>query len=274
MKMKRYIAAGILATALLASGCGKFVRDELITMQNEIDQLTKKVSQMMNQDLAALSEVVTQMENGGYVTSADSFTDEEGRGGIVLTFNNGKTLSLYHGADGNDGADAVGPAIFPQWDEEAGHYYWAVKNEGVEEFSWLLADGDRVQAGAVDGKTPKVKIEEGYWWLSPDGSEEGFVKQEWPVSVHGEDADQIFSLDYEVFDDRSVLVLAQTGDTLVTYSMDTFPRLEVCYDPASGKKIAQESVEVLLYQRLDFFFEFEILFLNAFQFSFVIFKIL
>ena len=68
MKMKRYIAAGILATALLASGCGKFVRDELITMQNEIDQLTKKVSQMMNQDLAALSEVVTQMayrvENG------------------------------------------------------------------------------------------------------------------------------------------------------------------------------------------------------------------
>ena len=82
MKMKRYIAAGILATALLASGCGKFVRDELITMQNEIDQLTKKVSQMMNQDLAALSEVVTQMENGGYVTSADSFTDEEGRGGI------------------------------------------------------------------------------------------------------------------------------------------------------------------------------------------------
>ena len=73
MKMKRYIAAGILATALLASGCGKFVRDELITMQNEIDQLTKKVSQMMNQDLAALSEVVTQMENGGYVTSTDSF---------------------------------------------------------------------------------------------------------------------------------------------------------------------------------------------------------
>jgi hypothetical protein len=215
MKMKRYIAAGILATALLASGCGKFVRDELITMQNEIDQLTKKVSQMMNEDLAALSEVVTQMENGGYVTSAETFTDEEGRSGIVLTFNNNKTLSLYHGADGKDGADAVGPAIFPQWDEEAGHYYWAVKNEGDEEFSWLLADGERVQAGAVDGKTPKVKIEEGFWWLSPDGSEEGYVKQDWPVSIKGQDADQIFSLDYEVYDDRIVLVLSQTGETLV-----------------------------------------------------------
>jgi hypothetical protein len=215
MKMKRYIAAGILATALLASGCGKFVRDELITMQNEIDLLSKKVSQMMNQDLAALSEVVTQMEDGGYVTSAEAFTDEDGRSGIVLTFNNGKTVPLYHGADGNDGADAVGPAIFPQWDEEAGHYYWAIKNADDEEFSWLLADGERVQAGAVDGKTPKVKIEEGFWWLSADGSEEGFEKQDWPVSVKGEDADQIFSLDYEVFDDRIVLVLSQTGETLV-----------------------------------------------------------
>ena len=51
MKMRIQIAAGILAAALLAGGCGKFVRDELITMQNEIDLLYAKVDQM-NKDLA------------------------------------------------------------------------------------------------------------------------------------------------------------------------------------------------------------------------------
>ncbi len=213
MNMKRYIVAGILATTFLATGCGKFVRTELLTMQNEIDQLSRKVSQMVNQDLVALNSVVSQLENGGYIISADPFTDEDGRSGISLVFNDEKTLKLYHGTNGKDGTDAVGPAFYPQWDEETGHYYWAQKNEDDEGFSWLLADGERVQAGAVDGKTPKVKIEDGSWWLSVDGSEEGFEKQDWPVK--GVDADQIFNLDYEVYDDRIVLVLSKSGETLV-----------------------------------------------------------
>ena len=61
MNMKRYIVAGILATTFLATGCGKFVRTELLTMQNEIDQLSRKVSQMVNQDLVALNSVVSQL---------------------------------------------------------------------------------------------------------------------------------------------------------------------------------------------------------------------
>ena len=32
-----------MAAALLTSGCGKFVRDELITMQNEMDQLYDQI---------------------------------------------------------------------------------------------------------------------------------------------------------------------------------------------------------------------------------------
>lgn len=45
--------------------------------------------------------------------------------------------------------------------------------------------------------------------------------------------------------DRKVSCLnTEEGDTMVTYSLDTFPRLEVCYDPASGKKIEREIIEV------------------------------
>ena len=48
----------------------------------------------------------------------------------------------------------------------------------------------------------------------------------------------------EASDKKVSCLSTETGDTLVTYSMDTFPRLEVVYDPASGKKIAQEIIEV------------------------------
>ncbi len=48
----------------------------------------------------------------------------------------------------------------------------------------------------------------------------------------------------EASDKKVNCLSTETGDTLVTYSMDTFPRLEVVYDPASGKKIAQEIIEV------------------------------
>lgn len=45
-------------------------------------------------------------------------------------------------------------------------------------------------------------------------------------------------------DKKTSCIDVENGDTLVTYSLDTFPRLEMCYNPASGKKIAQEIVEV------------------------------
>ena len=56
MKMKKYIVAGIMVAALMTSGCGKFVRDELITMQNEIDILYRQVQEMNDKlvDLQAL----------------------------------------------------------------------------------------------------------------------------------------------------------------------------------------------------------------------------
>ena len=82
MKMKRYIVAGIMVAALMASGCGKFVRDELITMQNEIDLIYRQVEEM-NKGLATLQEIVTEMANNGYIVNIEEYQDEE-RGGYTL----------------------------------------------------------------------------------------------------------------------------------------------------------------------------------------------
>ena len=202
MNMKKYIA-GILAVALL-TGCGKFVRDELITMQNEIDQLYGTVNQL-NQRLVGLQTVVQEMVDGGYIISVEPFTDEDGLTGYTLTFNNGSLVKLYHGVDGQDGQDAVGPAVSIKQDEETGRWYWTLEGE------WLTTpDGERVLVDGTDGKTPTLKVEEGYWYLSWDGGE-NWEETGW--KARGEDAYEIFS-NIAVFDDHVELTLAADGSVL------------------------------------------------------------
>ena len=205
MNMKKYIA-GIMAAALLVSGCGKFVRDELITMQNEIDGLHKQVSEM-NESLGTLRGVVEEMAAGGYVVEVKKFADEDGREGYTLVFNDTKELKLYSGVDGKDGEDAVGPALAIAQDED-GRWCWTLDGEFLtrEEDKHCYVDGQ-------DGITPQVKIEEGYWYLSVDNGENWEKQEDWPA--RGKDADEIFSLDPQVYDDRIELVLSQTGETLV-----------------------------------------------------------
>jgi len=206
MKMKTYIAASILAAALLASGCGKFVRDELILMQNEIDALTDQVEQM-NQALADLQTVVHAMENGGYITDVASYADTSGKDSVyVLTFNNMETLELFTGIDGKDGQDAVPPEIGMKQDEEDGRWYWTLDGE------WIVSDeGGRFLVDGVDGRTPALKVEEGYWYISWDGGET-WTATEW--KARGDDAYEVFSL-CEVFDDRVELTLASDSTVLV-----------------------------------------------------------
>ena len=116
MKMKKHIAAGIMAAALLASGCGDFIRNELITMQNEIDILYKQVDQM-NNNLSSLHGIVDVMASNGYIVGINEIEGEE-RGGYTLEIKTVKVdgngavseetypINLYSGVNGKDGEDA------------------------------------------------------------------------------------------------------------------------------------------------------------------------
>ena len=48
----------------------------------------------------------------------------------------------------------------------------------------------------------------------------------------------------EDFDKKLSFLDEESGDTMVTFSVDTFPRLEVLYDESAKKKIESEIVEV------------------------------
>ncbi len=219
MKMKAYIAAGILSAALLSSGCGKFVRDELITMQNEIDQLYAQVDQM-NKGLETLRSIVYEMGANGYIVAVEEGKDEDDRAYYKLKFRtiipdaDGKGyektddavfITLYTGVDGKDGEDALPYVVSAKQDEEDGRWYWYSAQDG----DWLKDDqGNRF---TVDGKTPQLKVEEGFWFLSWDG---GQTWEETGWKAKGDDAYEMFSK-VDVFDDRVELTLAADGSVLV-----------------------------------------------------------
>ena len=191
-----------MAAGLLTSGCGKFVRDELITMQNEIDQIQNQVAQM-NESIGALRTIVDQMADGGFVVEVKEFEDEDKRGGYTLVFNDGTELKLYSGVDGKDGVDAFGPAISITQDEE-GHWVWTIDGEII------IVNNNPLY---VD-YPPQLKIDaEGYWCISFDNGATWEQRKDWPA--RGKDADEIFSLNPQVYDDRIELVLSATGETIV-----------------------------------------------------------
>ena len=189
MKTTRYILC-LAAAALLAGGCGKFVRDELITMQNEIDQLHKQVADM-NEAMVSLRAIVNEMAAGGYVVEVKEFAGEDGRGGYTLVFNDGSLMSLYSGVDGRDGQDAVPPVIGLQQDAEDGEWYWTLDGE------WILSpEGDRFKAVGVDGITPQLDVrqsedvDEMHWFVSMD---DGETWEDTGYKAKGEDAVEVFS---------------------------------------------------------------------------------
>jgi len=200
------------AAVLLAGGCGKFVRDELITMQSEIDQLHRQVKDM-NAALVSLRTLVDQMAAGGYVVEAKEFTDEDGRGGYTLVFNDGSLMNLYSGVDGKDGVDAVPPVIGIGQDGEDGEWYWTLDGE------WILSpEGERFKAVGVDGITPQVQLmkaedsEETHWFYSMD---DGTSWVDTGFNAKGKAAVEVFS-SIEVLkdEDRIVLTLSADGSTL------------------------------------------------------------
>ena len=222
-----------MAAALLTSGCGKFVRDELISMQNEMDQLYDQIKQM-NDGLSTLRAVVTQMANNGYIVDVQQF-ELDGRGGYTLWFrsvqlgpdgdyvsDDSYSIDLYSGIDGKDGKDAD-PFVLSAMQDEDGRWYWY----DVQADDWMYAlDGSRFLVdgkdgeNGEDGKTPKLDIKDGYWIISWDGGET-WEDTEW--KARGDNAQEIFT-GAEIFDDHIDLTLAADSTVI---SLARFMPLDV-----------------------------------------------
>ena len=118
----------------------------------------------MNTNIASLQGLVSAMKQGDYIVDVTPLKENGVEVGYTITFNDRGAVNIYHGKDGMDSDDVP---VFGVKEDSDGEYYWTVN--GV----WVLDDkGNRIPvspSSGADGTTPKLKVENGRWYVSYDG---------------------------------------------------------------------------------------------------------
>ena len=151
------------------------ISDRLDELENRIAALESLCAQM-NDDIAAMEAIVSAQQAGDYITEVLPITEDGAVTGYEIHFAKQEPIVIRNGkdgapgADGTDGADGYTPQIGVRMDDD-GVCYWTLDGE------WLLdGSGNRLRvygsdgADGKDGVTPQLKIEDGYWFISYDGT--------------------------------------------------------------------------------------------------------
>lgn len=208
----------VLMTGMLSS-CS-FDDTQIWDKLNSQDQILKdhesritaleELCKQMNTNIDALQTIVEALEKRDYITNVSPVRKDGEVIGYTISFAESDTITIYHGENGQDGADGYTPQIGVMKDTD-GIYYWVIDGE------WLLdSKGDKIKAVAVDGVdgsngsngedgtngvdgiTPRLKIENDYWYVSYDegatwielGKATG---EDGSNGIDGVDGDSIFS---------------------------------------------------------------------------------
>ena len=205
----------LILYALLIAGCigcsddydDSKLWDSVNGLENRVAKL-EELCKQMNTNISSLQEIVTALQKNDSIKSVATLPDGSG---YLITFSSGKTITIYHGKngedgkDGHNGTDGVTPTISVRKDTD-GVYYWTVNND------WLLVDGKKVKAEGADGAdgkpgidgedgtngkdgiTPQFKIEDGYWYISYDNEQSWtkLGKATGDSGLNGTDGDNFF----------------------------------------------------------------------------------
>ena len=135
-----------------------------------------RLSAISHTNISALQDIVQALQENEHVQTVVPIKENGEEIGYVVTLSSGKTLTIYHPVNdsGNVPSGNAAPSIGVKKDSD-GMYYWTFGGE------WLTDNtGNRVKAVGTDGKdgkdgkdgidgiTPKLKIENDYWYVSYD----------------------------------------------------------------------------------------------------------
>ena len=165
--MKKLLTLFTAVTLLCAVGCSEsgyddsLLRNELTDLANRVAKL-EQLCQQMNTNISSLQTIVNALQQNDFITAVAPVTQGGKVIGYTITFSRSGAITIYHGNDGST------PQISVK-QESDGIYYWTLNGE------WLLdASGNKIQANGVNGTngmngiTPKLKIENEYWYISYD----------------------------------------------------------------------------------------------------------
>lgn len=195
LNFTRYL---LLALSLLFTvSCGKFDDSALwqaINKHTEEIAALKEKCNTLNSDIESLKRIVESLQSRDYITSCMPLSDGSG---YTIVFYSGNSIVIKNGIDGTDGSTPqIGIDKFTD-----GLYYWTLNGE------WLLdKDGNMIRADGKDGEdgedgldgqdgiTPKLKIEDGDWYISTDNGATwtNLGKASGSDGKDGKDGDSIF----------------------------------------------------------------------------------
>ena len=153
----------------------------------------------MNTNIESLRALINVLESHDYIQSVTPLMEDGTQVGYTINFAYSNPITIYSNA-----SSSSAPIIGVKKDAD-NVYYWTLDGE------WLLDDdGNKIKAEAKDGAdgnegiTPKLKIEDGYWYVSYDNSTswtklgkatgaDGADGSDGADGTDGEDGDNIFS---------------------------------------------------------------------------------
>ena len=176
-----------------------------------VDNLDKRVTALeelcnnMNENILSLQTIVNALQQKDLIESVIELPDN---GGYTINFTSGKFINIYNGEDG------ATPIISVKQDSD-GIYYWTVNEQ------WLIVDGRKVKAigtdgvdgeSGEDGITPRLKIEEGYWYISYD-NEVSWEQLGKATGENGADGINVFK---SVTEDAKNVYFTLADDSIIT----------------------------------------------------------
>lgn len=231
--MKKIILLCISMLAVFSCYDDSKLWQEIQEHENRISELETLCTQL-NTNINALQTIVAALQSNDHVTNVAPIMENGKEIGYTITFAKNGSVTIYHGKngkdgddgkDGQDGKDGSIPEIGVNQDED-GLYYWTLNGQ------WLLDDnGDKIpttgndgadgmngQDGA-DGITPKLRIEDEYWYISYDNGET-WSKLGKATGDKGEQGDNGDSFFKSVTKDDSYLYMTLSDGTTFVFPLE------------------------------------------------------
>lgn len=162
----------LLSSLLVLVSCfdDSKIWDELNEHESRLTELEQACLES-NENIVSLQAIVSALAENDYVTAVTPILEGETEVGYEIKFSQSASIKVYHGINGQT------PLVGVKADE-SGVYYWTLNGE------WILdAEGNKIRVAGVDGEagapgedgeagedavTPKLKIEDDYWYISYD----------------------------------------------------------------------------------------------------------
>jgi hypothetical protein len=247
-----------MATLLIVVGCSKYDDSELTgrvdNLENRVTAL-EELCKQMNTNITSLQTIVNALQNNDYVTSVTPIMQDGVEIGYTITFAKSDSITIYHGKNGSNGEDGYTPVIGVEKDTD-GIYYWTIDGE------WLTDDkGNKIKAQGIDGKdgqsgtngedgtdgndgtdgsdgtngkngkdgiTPKLKIENDYWYVSYNNGK-SWEKLDKATGEDGKNGDSMFSGVTQ--DADNVYFQLSNGTTITIPKSNKTTSIELTYIP-------------------------------------------